>query len=68
VEQDEVPYLLHLSGPSRVIKFLYSPAPPLPTSMGPETSLVPVYQFSYLPGINTNPNRIRIQQKDMDPT
>ena len=24
-------YIIHMSGPSRVIKFLYSPAPPLPT-------------------------------------
>jgi hypothetical protein len=31
---------MHLSSPSRVSKFLYSPAPPTPHSMGPETSLV----------------------------
>jgi hypothetical protein len=31
---------MHLSSPSKVIKFLYSPAPPHPHSMGPETSLV----------------------------
>ncbi len=24
-------YIIHMSGPSRVIKFLYSPAPPPPT-------------------------------------
>ncbi len=29
--------LMHLSGPSRVIKFLYSPAPLPPHSMGPRT-------------------------------
>ncbi len=31
---------MHLSGPSRAIKFLFAPAPPPPHSMGPETSIV----------------------------
>jgi hypothetical protein len=39
---------VHLSGPSRAIKYLYAPASPTPHSMGPETSLVVYLWLTYV--------------------